>query len=84
MANKSEFDSATDIIKERLTMANAEIVKRTKGTNPYRQESISAREAIYNFSQVPPDVWQQMRLKVGDEAVDKYFTEIAKMARRLK
>ena len=84
MPNKSEFDSATDGIKERLSLANAEIVKRSKGTNPYRQEPISAREAIYNFSQIPPEVWQQMRLKVGDEAVDKHFAEIAKMQRRLR
>ncbi len=84
LANKSEFDSATNIIKERLSLANTEILKRSKGTDPYRKEPISAREAIYNFSQIPPEIWQQMRLQLGDEAVDKHFAEIAKMQRRLK
>lgn len=84
MERKSEFDLATNKIKERLSLVDAEIKKRSKGTNPYRQEPISAREAIYQFNQVPPEVWQQMRLKVGDEAVDKHFAAIEKMQRRLR
>ncbi len=84
MERKSQFDLATNEIMKRLSMANVEIMRRSKGTDPYRKEPISARETIYNFSQIPPEVWQQMRAKLGDEAVDNHFAEIAKLQRRLK
>ncbi len=82
MAKQSEFDLATDMLKERIGLAQAEIKQRAKGVRPYRQVPISGREMLYNFSQITPDVIQEARLAMGNEAVDGYLLKMAKLARR--
>lgn len=78
------LDLSTDILKSRIQSAYNVIREQYKGTNPYRQSPVSARETLYNFSQIPPEVLQQARATMGDDAVDMYLAKIQKLEGRLR
>ncbi len=79
---KSEFDLATDILKQRITMASSEIQRRSKGSDPYRQKPVSAKERLLTFSQFTPEMIQQARMAMGDDAVDNYLSEMQRLIGR--
>lgn len=58
---KNIFDLAVDLLKERHGKAKALIEERFKGTKPYRQEKISADDAITEYMNLDPRVAEQLR-----------------------
>ncbi len=82
MPTKSEFDLATDILKERITLAHEEIKRRTAHTNPYRQKPLDPKEAIYQYSQLSPEMIEQAKLAMGEDVVNHYIAKMEAMIRR--
>ena len=83
MSKANLLDLSTDILKERITDAHKLLAQEFKGANPYRQKPMDNKERIFIFSQFTPGQIQEARRAFGNDAVDNYLADIAKlMARR--
>ncbi|KKN57541.1 hypothetical protein LCGC14_0560870 [marine sediment metagenome] len=78
------FDTATDILKERMGNANLLITKMFKGARPYRQEPKSDEDRIRDYMQWAndPQMEQQLRQEFGNEGVDKMHTDMQELITR--
>ncbi len=70
------YDLATDILKARIGKAYGVMEQQFKTTNPYRKVPMSAKERIYQYSQITPEAIQMARQTMGDEVVDNYLNSI--------
>lgn len=81
---KNLLDLSTDILKERITSAQAILAQEFKGSNPYRQKPVDNKERLLTFSQFTPEQIREARAAFGDDAMDSYLVQIATLMRRRK
>lgn len=87
MANKqNEFDVAVDILLSRQKDATNELMRRFKNTRPFRQEPIPRKEILLNeddkmnrYSQMTPEMENDLRQAKGDAFANDYIAEMEKM-----
>ena len=82
MTEKNLWDTATDILKQRVQDGFDILRKDYKSTNPYRKEPVSAKEQLYEYSQFIPEKDAMMRQALGDAMVDDYHMRMQALLRR--
>lgn len=82
MTEKNIMDIATDILKERLEDAYAELAIQYHKKRPYRKEPVSVEERLFKYSQITPEQLDVGRREFGDEVVDAYLNSMQKTLNR--
>jgi hypothetical protein len=81
--NKNRMDVVTDLMKERLSLVSNEAKAQYKNTNPYRQEPVSKKQMLYDYSQMTQDKLYGLIDQWGVDKVKQYVdymeTEKAKL-----
>jgi hypothetical protein len=73
------------VLKEILNMAggvSAYLNKQYSNTRPFNSVKMTPKQQLDEYANFTPDVEQQMRQSVGNEAVDKYILAMTKLQRR--
>ncbi|KKL45040.1 hypothetical protein LCGC14_2359660 [marine sediment metagenome] len=84
MVKENRFDSVTDKVASRVGRAKAKAHSYFKGTNPYRQKPLSAKEQMMLFAQTDPRVIQAWQNAEDPEArlqANNYIEEMNKLQR---
>ena len=86
MALENRMDRITDMIKVRVSRIVGEAKKQYKGTNPYRQEPVSAKERIMTYDRLlaNPEVMQALEQEVGSDAMSEHHRVMQELIRRKK
>ena len=87
MVKENRFDSVTDKVASKVGRAKSKIHSKFKGTNPYRQEPLSAKEQMMIFAQTDPEViqaWQNSEDPNVRMEVNNYIEEMNKLSQRSK
>lgn len=87
MPKENRMDRITDLLGERLSRVMLHTHKQLKGTKPYRKEPVTTDEMIYNYSQLTPDMEQQMRQQMietqgSDANMNAYHASMQKIINR--
>ena len=75
-------DLATDKIIQMREMVKGKLSAEYKGTRPYRQDPISPREQLYQYSQITPEILMSLRQSLGDDVIDEFLGKMAKLKER--
>lgn len=78
MDKKSDFDSAVDILKERLLDASKLVHERYKGVRPFRVSLPTKRERLYKYLQMTPEQREFGRSSFG-ESYDTYENQMEQL-----
>ncbi len=79
---KSIYDLVVDELVDRQRMVREELFNRFKKTRPFRTEPPDTDEMILNYKKMTPEAEQEMRLRMGDAAVDNYIVKMKKLMQR--
>jgi len=79
---ESIYDLVVDELLARQKDIKAELKERFKRTRPFRQESVSPKEALVEYDEMAPEQIDRMREQFGDEPVDLYLGNIAQIQER--
>ena len=82
MTKKSVPDIATDKILQMREMVKRKLTAEYKGTRPYRQDPISPREQLYQYSQITPEILMSLRQSLGDDTINEFLGKMEKLKER--
>ncbi len=80
--NESIYDRVVKQLFERQQLVKDELRERFKKTKPFQQEEVSPKELLVQYDELTPERIQRMREEFGDEAMDVYLNNIAKIQGR--
>ena len=87
MVRENSFDRVTDKVASKVGRAKAKVHSHFKGTNPYRQEPLSAKEQMMIFAQTDPEVIRAFQNSEDPQVraqVNNYIEEMNKLSQRSK
>ncbi len=81
---ESIYDLIVTEMVERQKLVKDELKERFKKTKPFQQTEVSSKELLVQYDELTPERIQRMREEFGNESVDLYLNNIAKIQERYK
>ncbi len=75
-------DVATDKVLQMREMVKGKLSAEYKGTRPYRQDPVSPREQLYQYSQITPEIIMSLRQSMGDDVVNEFLGKMQVLQKR--
>ena len=75
-------DKIVDKMKERLALTRTRLASIYKTTKPFRMESISKEEALYEYEHMGMEDMMNRITRDGEDATNQYIYEMEQLKRR--
>ena len=70
------YDNILEGLTEMIEEVSDSISKEFKGVNPFDKEPVSKKQALFDFSQLGPEVQQALRDNLGEDTIDDYLNKL--------
>jgi len=76
MVKENFYDSVLSGILGIIDGISDGVSEEFKGTNPFDKEPVDRKQALFNWSNLDPEVQNQLRQTMGNEGIEDYLRKL--------